>query len=68
MNWDNPKRDKSDFFEDFTKEELETQPGSAFDRKKDKNPPPPPRGPLWEVDETHEAHASDFVKDFFKPS
>jgi hypothetical protein len=65
MNWDNPKRDKSDFFEDFTKEELEAQPASTFDRNKKEKTPPPRVGPLWEVDESH---ASDFVKDFFKPS
>ena len=65
MKWDEPKRDKSDFFDDFTKPELETQPMGSEDRPKEKAPLPPKKvGPLWEVDDSL---PTDFVKDFFKP-
>jgi hypothetical protein len=63
MKWGEPKRDKSDFIEDFIKEELEAQPVDPFDRSKEKAPPPRV-GPHWEVDDSP---PSDFVKDFFKP-
>ena len=63
MEWQRPKREKIDFFED-PREDSEHQPPEFLERKKEKAPPSK-SGPHWEVDDSR---PSDFVKDFFKPA
>jgi hypothetical protein len=64
MHWDQPKRDKSDFFEDSSQEDREPERSDFLDRKKEKAKSAKP-GPQWEVEDSP---PSDFVKDFFKPA